>query len=652
MPLNTTGRTGPLDGTVVVDLTRALAGPHAAMMLGDLGADVIKVETPKGGDDTRAWGPPFISAPDAERESTYFLSANRNKRSITLDLKTDDGRLALEEIVKRADVLLENFRTGVLDRLGFSPVRLAELNPRLVVLSISGFGHDGPEGGRSGYDQIAQGEAGLMSFTGSGPDDVQRVGVPIADLLAGMYGAFGVLAALRERDTTGRGKVVRTSLLASVVGVHAFQGTKWTVAGEVGEAQGNHHPSICPYGLFPTADGAVQISVGSEGLWHRFCDGFGIDPDTEGMATNPQRVANQARRHRAGDIGLRRPRHREPAQAARRNRCSRRQSPQRPGSLRMGTDQVPRTARRRRTRHAGDCHAARTSAALLRDRRHRSHRDSASRAAGARRRRGPRSRLVEGSRVMTRMSALELLDVVVDANSFDSWDSPAVDYSVDDVYADEIAAARAKTGLDESVITGAATIRGRQVAILLCEFAFLGGSIGVAAGDRLVHAIQRATAERLPLLALPTSGGTRMQEGTVAFLQMVKITAAITAHKAAHLPYLVYLRHPTTGGVFASWGSLGHVTVAEPGALIGFLGPRVYEALYGTEFPAGVQQSENLQAHGLIDAVRPPEQLAEIVDRALRIVTDTPTCRHRVGDVPTWNDRRRARVDVGARVAA
>jgi crotonobetainyl-CoA:carnitine CoA-transferase CaiB-like acyl-CoA transferase len=289
-PLNTTGRTGPLEGTVVVDLTRALAGPHAAMMLGDLGADVIKVESPKGGDDTRGWGPPFVGQEGAERESTYFLSANRNKRSIALDLKTDDGRKSLEDMVRRADVLLENFRTGVLDRLGFSPERLSQINPRLVVLSISGFGHDGPEGGRSGYDQIAQGEAGLMSFTGSGPDDVQRVGVPIADLLAGMYGAFGVLAALRERDRTGRGKVVRTSLLASVVGVHAFQGTKWTVAGEIGQAQGNHHPSICPYGLFPTADGAVQISVGSEGLWHRFCDGFAIDPDLEGMATNSQRV--------------------------------------------------------------------------------------------------------------------------------------------------------------------------------------------------------------------------------------------------------------------------------------------------------------------------------------------------------------------------
>jgi len=288
----TTAQTGPLDGVVVVDLTRALAGPHAAMMLGDLGADVVKIETPQGGDDTRGWGPPFVEPVDAERESTYFLSANRNKKSITLDLKADDGKTTLETLVRRADVLMENFRTGVLDRLGFSTERLAELNPRLVVLSISGFGHDGPEGGRAGYDQIAQGEAGLMSLTGSGPSDVQRVGVPIADLLAGMYGAFGVLAALQERERTGRGRVVRTSLLASVVGVHAFQGTKWTVAGEVGEAQGNHHPSISPYGLFRTADSAVQISVGSEGLWKRFCAGFDLDPETPGMATNPERVEN------------------------------------------------------------------------------------------------------------------------------------------------------------------------------------------------------------------------------------------------------------------------------------------------------------------------------------------------------------------------
>jgi crotonobetainyl-CoA:carnitine CoA-transferase CaiB-like acyl-CoA transferase len=286
---------GPLSGLTVVDLTRALAGPHAAMMLGDLGADVIKVENPHGGDDTRGWGPPFIEPARGERESTYFLCTNRNKKSVTLDLKDGAGKAALWELIRRADVLMENFRPGVLDRLGFSHQRLAEINPGLIVLSISGFGHDGPEAGRAGYDQIAQGEAGLMSVTGSGPDDVQRVGVPIADLLAGMYGAFGVLAALQERERTGCGQVVRASLLAAVVGVHAFQGTKWTVAGEVGEATGNHHPSICPYGLFDTADGAVQIAVGSEGLWKRFCDGFDLDPETEGMATNPQRVANSKR---------------------------------------------------------------------------------------------------------------------------------------------------------------------------------------------------------------------------------------------------------------------------------------------------------------------------------------------------------------------
>ena len=287
--------TGPLAGLLVVDLTRALAGPHAAMMLGDLGAEVVKVENPLGGDDTRGWGPPFVEPTHGDRESTYFLCANRNKKSVTLDLKEDAGQAALRALVRRADVLMENFRPGVLDRLGFSQQQVAEINPRLVVLSISGFGHDGPEAGRAGYDQIAQGEAGLMSVTGSGPTDVQRVGVPIADLLAGMYGAFGVLAALQERERTGRGQVVRASLLSAVVGVHAFQGTKWTVAGEVGEAAGNHHPSICPYGLFDTADGAVQIAVGSEGLWKRFCEGFALDPDTPGMTSNPERVANSKR---------------------------------------------------------------------------------------------------------------------------------------------------------------------------------------------------------------------------------------------------------------------------------------------------------------------------------------------------------------------
>ncbi|QYN39203.1 CoA transferase [Pseudonocardia sp. DSM 110487] len=283
---------GPLSGTLVVDLSRALAGPHATMMLGDLGARVIKVEAPGAGDDTRGWGPPFVGDPDAE-ESTYFLSANRNKESITLNLKAPGDRATLLELVERADVLVENFRTGVLDRLGLGFDVLHDVNPGLVILSITGFGHDGPEGGRAGYDQIAQGEAGLMSLTGSGPDDPQKVGTPIADLLAGMYGAYGALAALIERARTGAGTVVRTSLLAATVGVHGFQATRWTMAGEVGRGQGNHHASIAPYGLFRCANGAVQIAVGSEGLWQRFCAAFDIDAEMSGFATNPERVAHR-----------------------------------------------------------------------------------------------------------------------------------------------------------------------------------------------------------------------------------------------------------------------------------------------------------------------------------------------------------------------
>ncbi|TAP45025.1 CoA transferase [Arthrobacter sp. S39] len=286
-------RGGPLSGHLVVDLSRALAGPHAGMMLADLGARVIKVENPGTGDDTRGWGPPFVG-PEDDLQSTYFMSCNRNKESISLDLKSDDGKDVLRSLLERADVVIENFRPGVMDRLGFSTAAMHELNPRLVILSITGFGHDGPESRRSGYDQILQGEAGLMSLTGSGPDDPQRVGVPIADLLSGMNGAFGVLAALVERDRTGRGQIVRTSLLASLIGVHAFQGTRTTVAGEVPQAQGNHHPSIAPYGLFACRDGSVQISVGSEKLWAAFAAAFGLDAAAPGFASNAERVRNRA----------------------------------------------------------------------------------------------------------------------------------------------------------------------------------------------------------------------------------------------------------------------------------------------------------------------------------------------------------------------
>ena len=243
---------------------------------------------------------------------------------------------------------------------------------------------------------------------------------------------------------------------------------------------------------------------------------------------------------------------------------------------------------------------------------------------------------------MSRISAAQLRDTILDPGSFVSWDVTPIDIGPSAQYAAELAAAREKTGLDESVLTGAGTVAGRPVAVVACEFDFLAGSIGVAAAERITAAIERATAERLPLLASPSSGGTRMQEGTVAFLQMVKIAAAVTLHKRAHLPYLVYLRHPTTGGVFASWGSLGHITVAEPGALVGFLGPRVYEQLYGRPFPPGVQTAENLRHHGVIDGVVALDQLRPTLDWALRVVADPPgeppalPPAEAVADVPAW----------------
>jgi crotonobetainyl-CoA:carnitine CoA-transferase CaiB-like acyl-CoA transferase len=281
-----------LTGVVVVDLSRALAGPHAAMLLGDLGARVIKVEEPSSGDESRQWGPPFMDTPDGP-ESTYFLSCNRNKESVTADLKSAEGAVLLTRLVRAADVLVENFRPGVMDRLGFSHERLLELNDRLVVLSITGFGHDGPQGGRPGYDLIAQGEAGLMSVTGENPEHLVKVGVPIGDLLAGMYGAYGVLAALQGRERTGRGDIVRTSLLASIVGAHAFHGTRYTVAGEVPRATGNHHAAIAPYGMFGCANGAVLVAVANPEQWMRFADLVGIDAADPRFADNSSRVRNR-----------------------------------------------------------------------------------------------------------------------------------------------------------------------------------------------------------------------------------------------------------------------------------------------------------------------------------------------------------------------
>jgi crotonobetainyl-CoA:carnitine CoA-transferase CaiB-like acyl-CoA transferase len=280
-----------LDGIKVIDLSRVLAGPYAAMLLADLGADVVKVERPGSGDDTRAWGPPFVGPNDA-RESTYYLSVNRGKRSMVTDLK-DPAELAfLRELICDADVLVENFRAGVMDRLGLGHAHLLELNPRLVILSITGFGNSGPDADRVGYDQILQAEGGLMSVTGDKQGPV-KVGVPIADLMAGTYGALGVLAALRSRDQSGVGQVVSTSLLAGQIAIHCFQGTRWLVAGEVPEPSGNHHPTVCPYGMFQTGTTPLVIAVGNQAIWRRFAPLVELDPDDTRFATNADRIEHQ-----------------------------------------------------------------------------------------------------------------------------------------------------------------------------------------------------------------------------------------------------------------------------------------------------------------------------------------------------------------------
>lgn len=283
--------TGPLEGVRVVDLTRALSGPFATLMLADAGADVIKVERPDGGDDARGWGPPFVER-DGVRESAYFLSINRSKRSVCLDLKDADDLAALRDLLAHADVLVENFRPGVMDRLGLSPAQLETDFPRLIVLSITGFGEGGPDGDRSGFDQIIQGEGGFMALTGFPDGPPTRFGIPITDILSGMFGAYGVVAALHERDRTGHGQRVTTSLLASAIAVHAYQGTRYTVGGEVPGLGGNRHPTIAPYGAFRCADGWMNIAVGSEGLWRRFAPMVGLDPDDPRFATNGARVAH------------------------------------------------------------------------------------------------------------------------------------------------------------------------------------------------------------------------------------------------------------------------------------------------------------------------------------------------------------------------
>jgi crotonobetainyl-CoA:carnitine CoA-transferase CaiB-like acyl-CoA transferase len=295
---------GPLQGIVVLDLSRILAGPWATQVLADFGAEVIKVEHPLGGDDTRRWGPPYLKdeAGLDTTESAYYLSANRGKRSVAIDLATAEGQSLVRRLATHADVLVENFKVGGLARYGLAYDDLAPLNPRLVYLSISAFGQDGPAAGEPGYDAMIQGMGGLMSITGvpdgeagAGP---QKVGVAVADLMCGMYGVAAVLAALNERRDSGRGQFIDLSLLDTQVAWLANQNLNYLVSGEAPGRRGTAHPNIVPYQAFRTSDGFLMLAVGNDAQFARFCAIAGVAE----LAADPRFVTNQDRVAHRGEL--------------------------------------------------------------------------------------------------------------------------------------------------------------------------------------------------------------------------------------------------------------------------------------------------------------------------------------------------------------
>jgi crotonobetainyl-CoA:carnitine CoA-transferase CaiB-like acyl-CoA transferase len=281
----------PLDGVRVLDLTHALAGPYCTMVLGDLGADVIKVEPPGEGDHSRHWGPPFI-----EGESSYFLSVNRNKRSVALDLKSDQGRCAAQDLAAASDVLVENFKPGTAARLGLGYEELSATNRRLVYASISGFGQSKPT--LAGYDQIVQGTAGLMSITGMPDGPPIKLGVPIGDISAGMFAAHAILAALYERERSGHGRRIDVALNDSVLALLTFQAGRYFATGEPPRREGNHHPTIAPYGTFATADGFINLAVGSDDQFRRFCEAIGA----AALAADKRFASNRERQHHRPEL--------------------------------------------------------------------------------------------------------------------------------------------------------------------------------------------------------------------------------------------------------------------------------------------------------------------------------------------------------------
>jgi glutaryl-CoA transferase len=298
--------TGSLDGVLVADFSRVLSGPYCTMVLGDLGADVVKVERPGSGDETRGWGPPFAGG-----ESAYYLCINRNKRSVGLDLLSSLGREAARRLVERADVLVENFRPGTMERLGLGYEHCHALNPRLVYASMTGFGLDGPYRDRPGYDFIIQGMGGVMSITGDSDGPPEKVGVAIADITAGLFGSIAILAALRHREVTGEGQRVHSSLLGSHIAWLANQASNYLVAGMEPHRMGNLHPNIVPYQVFEAADAPFVLAVANEPLWARFCAAMDLGElrDDPRYATNAARVSNRVElADRLGEVFATKPR--------------------------------------------------------------------------------------------------------------------------------------------------------------------------------------------------------------------------------------------------------------------------------------------------------------------------------------------------------
>lgn len=285
----------PLAGVRVLDLSRVLAGPWCGQLLADYGADVIKVERPEAGDDTRAWGPPWWQPEGGPRTASYYLAANRGKRSVAADLATADGQALVRALAAGADVLIENYKVGQLARYGLDVATLSDLNPRLVYCSITGYGQDGPYAQRPGYDFAIQAQGGLMSITGEPGREPQKVGVAVADLMTGLYAATAILAALHEAKATGRGRHIDAALLDVQVAMLANQASGYLCSGRVPQRQGNAHPSIVPYQVFESADGHVVLAVGNDGQFERFCATAGcaeLAADTR-YATNTERVRHR-----------------------------------------------------------------------------------------------------------------------------------------------------------------------------------------------------------------------------------------------------------------------------------------------------------------------------------------------------------------------